>query len=147
MKEYLDKIKNIPGVMEVFIVNNRAELIASVGETQLSKEDKEQLSMQVLQLLASFVMKNHTVSDSDFLFQKGRLLYFNYDKLNMFVYCQTNVKISMLRMTINVVMVEALEDKKIKKIINQNVIDAKLLLRKDRLDPAEMPYVEAIGAT
>ena len=147
MKEFLQKIKNIPGVSGVFVLNNRAEIIASVGDDPLSKPDKEQLGMQVLQLLASFVLKNRPVIDSDFIFQNIRLLYFNYDKLNLFVYCQKNVKISMLRMTINVVMVEAVEDKKVKKIISQNMIDSELLLRDDRLDPAEKPYVYAIRAS
>ena len=147
MKEFLQKIKNIPGVSGVFVLNNRAEIIASVGDDPLSKPDKEQLGMQVLQLLASFVLKNRPVIDSDFIFQNIRLLYFNYDKLNLFVYCQKNVKISMLRMTINVVMVEAVEDKKVKKIISQNMIDSELLLRDDRLDPAEKPYVDAIRAS
>ena len=147
MKEFLQKIKNISGVSGVFVVNNRGELIASVGDDPLSKTDKEHLGIQVLQLLSAFVIKNHPVIDSDFIFQNVRLLYFNYDKLNLFIYCQRTVKISMLRMTVNVVMVEALENKKIKKIIDQNMIDSELLLRDDRLDPAEKPYVEAIRAS
>ena len=147
MKEFLQKIKNIPGVSGVFIVNNRAELVAAVGDDPLSKSDKEHLGMQVLQLLSAFVIKKHSVIDTDFIFQNVRLLYFNYDKLNLFVYCQRNVKISMLRMTINVVMVEALDDKKVKKIISQNMIDSGLLLRDNRLDPAEKPYVDAIRAS
>jgi hypothetical protein len=147
MKEFLQKIKDVPGVSGVFIINNRAELIASVGDDPLSKEDKENLGMQVLQLLSAFVIKSYPVIDSDFIFQNIRLLYFNYDKLNLFVYCHRNVKISMLRMTINVIMVEAMEDKKIKKIISQNMIDSELLLRDNRLDPAEKPYVDAIRAS
>lgn len=144
MKEYLQKIKEIPGVIAVHVFNNRAETLFQLGNEKLGKKETEALAIDTLQLLASYIAKGYPVGDSDFIFQNGRLLYFNYDKLNIFVHCDTNVKISMLRMTVNVVMLEALEDKKVKKIIEKNIIDGSLLLRGNKITEDEKPYIDKI---
>jgi len=144
MRSYLEKIKAVHGVLGVYVLNNRAESLAQYGTESIGKQNKEKIVTEILQILASFILKGYSVIDTDFMFQNGRLLYFNFDKLNLFVHCQKNVKISMLRMTINVVMVEALDDKKIVKMINKNIIDGKLLLRPDKVDKEELIYIERI---
>ena len=115
MKEYLKKIKEIPGVIAIYVFNNRAETLAQMGNESINKKELEMLAVDTLQMLASYIVKGYPVGDSDLIFKSGRLLYFNYDKLNIFIHCDRNVKISLLRMTVNVVMLEALEDKKVKK--------------------------------
>jgi predicted membrane protein len=147
MKNYLEKIVAIPGVHYAVVANNKAAVIDRLGENPHTKEAEAKIIFHALQMLVAVRNMNRNVEDADFLFLNGRFLFFNFDKLNLFVFCRNSVKISLLRMTVNVVMNEALNDKKVKKIVEKNIIDGNLLLRESNLDKTEKELIEAILKT
>jgi hypothetical protein len=144
MKKYLAKIKSLQGVNGVFLLNNRADLLDTVGGEALDRRAKENLGAEVLQLLVAALYQDMPVYEAEFHFPKVRLIYFNFDKLNLFVIASDSANISMLRMTAKVVMVEALESREGRKLIAKNIIDARLFLRDDRVDAEEKSYLAAI---
>lgn len=146
MKEKLEELKKIPGVSSAYIVNNKAEIIDGVLDASLSQDRAAKLAERIVKIYAIGIYGKvkRKSTEIELLFDKGRVFSVDCDQFVLIIVCTNSSAISMVRLTSNVIIKSIMSDKKLSKELTQNVIDKKVLLRKDRLNDVEVALLEQI---
>ena len=145
MKKKLEELKRISGVNSVYIVNNKAELIDGLLDPTLTQDKASKLAERIVKIYAIGIYGKvkRKSSEIELLFENGRVFSVDCEQFVIILVCTNAVAISMVRLTTNVIIRSLMDDKTIKEQ-SANVIDKKVLLRKDRLNEVEIALLEQI---
>jgi hypothetical protein len=145
MRSKLEEIKRIPGVTSIYIVNNKAELIDGILDPTLTQDKAAKLAERIVKIYAIGIYGKvkRKSSEIELLFENGRVFSVDCDQFVLIIVCTNTVAISMVRLTTNVITKSLVSDKGLKEL-TLNVIDKKVLLRKDRLNEVEIALLEQI---
>lgn len=146
MLKQFDAIRKVPGVDSVMIVNNRGKIVFHQFAENLNPEKAESLATHIVKIYAigQYGRYRRQSTEIELMFEKGRLLAVDCRRFVIIAVCQPNTPVSMLRMTMSVQIKSIQEDKKVNKTIEKEVIDKKVLLRKDKLSENEIALLEQI---
>lgn len=144
--QQLEDIFKIPNVKSAYIVNNRADILAEKLESSFSKDVANQLAMNIVKIFAigHYGKKKRDSHEIELLYHNGRILAIDCKHFILIVICDNNAPISMLRMTLGVQIKSIQDDKKFMKQFESEVIDKKILLRRDKLNDEEINLMEKI---
>lgn len=144
MEERLEEILKIPGVLSVYAVNNRAEMITELFNNEISYQHAESLGARVVKIFAIglYGKVQRKTSEIELLYSSKRVFAIDCGRYNLIIICDNFVQISMLRMTTNVLIQSMEQDKKVVKFLEDHAIDKKILLRRDKLTEEEINLLE-----
>ncbi|MCB0278848.1 MAG: hypothetical protein KDD94_05060 [Calditrichaeota bacterium] len=134
----------INGVNSVYAVNNRAEMIAGRLDGSIDRETAERLASHIVKIFAIGLYSNNSKKSTEIelLYDKGRVFAIDCNRFVLIIICNADVSISMVRLTSNVVIKTISEDKKLYKEFTKEVIDKKVMLRRDQLNEEEIALLD-----
>lgn len=136
----------INGVNSVYAVNNKAEMIAGKLAGTIDKEVAELLASNIVKIFAIGLYSNNTKKSSEIelLYDNGRVFAIDCNRYVLIIICSADVSISMVRLTSNVVIKTITQDKKLFKEFTKEVIDKKVMLRRDQLNEEEIALLDRL---
>ena len=144
MEERLEELLLIPGVLSLYAVNNRGEMITELFNDEISREHAESLGARSVKIFAIglYGKVQRKTSEIELLYSSRRVFAIDCGRYNLILICDNFVQISMLRMTTNVLIQSMTQDKVIATFLEDHVIDKKILLRRDKLTEEELTLLE-----
>ena len=115
MKQGLQEINELGGVLGCLVCNNQGEVIASAPPPSLNKSILENVSRHCIEMLSSGTEVVPGLGEMVFYFEQRRLYILDQKKAVLIVICTPSTDMSLLRMTINVATSSWNEDKSIQK--------------------------------
>lgn len=142
----LEDILKVPGITSIYITNNRGTILDSELDSLLDSETAEKLAQNVIKIFAigRYGKFDRQTKEIELLFGDGRIIAVDCKQFVIILICSKKTPVSMLRMTLGVHLKNLLEDKKLSKILDKEVIDKKILLRKANLTEFEQQLLERI---
>jgi hypothetical protein len=146
MLEPFEVISKVRGVRSVFVVNNRAKIIFEKLSPDVSRNTAEVLSEHIIKIFAlgQYGKFKRQSNEIELLYEQGRLLAVDCRRFVLIITCENNTPFSMLRMTMGVQIKNLIGDESLNKELETEVIDKKVLLRKDKLSQYEIDLLEKI---
>lgn len=146
MLEPFEVISKVRGVRSVFVVNNRAKIIFEKLSPDVSRTTAEILSEHIIKIFAlgQYGKFKRQSNEIELLYEQGRLLAVDCRRFVLIITCENNTPFSMLRMTMGVQIKNLIGDESLNKELEAEVIDKKVLLRKDKLSQYEIDLLEKI---
>lgn len=135
----------INGVKSVYAVNNRAEMIAGKLDA-IDKKAAESLASHIVKIFAigMYSQTKKKSSEIELLYDKGRVFAIDCNRYVLIIVCTEDVAISMVRLTSNVIIKTISEDKKLYKEFTKDIIDKKVMLRRDQLNNDEIELLDRL---
>ena len=146
MEMKFKELFRINGVKSVYAVNNKAEMIAGKLDSQINKETAENLASHLVKIFAIGLYSSNAKKSSEIelLYDNGRVFAIDCNRYVLIIICTADVSISMVRLTSNVVIKTISEDKKIFKEFTKEIIDKKIMLRRDQLNDEEIALLDRL---
>jgi predicted regulator of Ras-like GTPase activity (Roadblock/LC7/MglB family) len=123
MRDGLREINDLEGVWGSFLANNRGEIILSATPPDLKKPVLENVSNQVLEVLASSADQVKGLSEVVFHYAQKKLFVVDLESAILGVVCTPSVDVSLLRMTVNVVRTNWEDDAKVQATLRKNYLE------------------------
>ena len=135
--EWLREISEIDGVEGVLVCSNTGKIIEKISKV-LDDEKLEHIAFHLLRIISANSIKNQVVSDIEIYWEKFHIIVKNSSQFLLVSFCTSSGAQSLLRITQNVVLAHLLEDKKFMKTVKKHASEKSVVLRKDKLDEAEI---------
>lgn len=151
---FLQSVNNVPGVTASYLVNNRGEVLMSLGQ-RTTPEANAQLALRVVQILAALEMVDGSADELTLQFEQGLVTLFAKLELlletkfgieDIFLVAVTTPKVnlSMLRMTIKVAATKLKGEPSVRGLRVNAQVDRRNLLQKSYLDETGLEMVKAL---
>ena len=154
---FLQAVNNVPGVSSTYLVNNRGEVLMSLGQ-QRPADNTQQLSIKLMQMLAAVEMVEGACEEMSAQYEQGLVTL--YAKLGILLETKygveevvpaivTSLKVnqSMLRMTVKVAATKLKGEPTVRGLAVSAHVDRRNLLQKNYLDDAGLEMVKALVRT
>jgi hypothetical protein len=154
---FLQAVNNVPGVSASYLVNNRGEVLMSLGQ-QRPADATAQLSLKLVQMLAAVEVLEGAGEEMTIQYEQGLITL--YSKLGVLletkygveevlpiVVTSAKVNPSMLRMTVKVAATKLKGEPALKGLTVTAQVDRRNLLQKNYLDDASLEMVKALVRT
>ena len=142
----LEDILKVPGITSIFITNNRGTIIDAELDSLMDNDFAEELARNIIKIFAigKYGKFDRQSKEIELLFGEGRIIAVDCKQFVIIIICSKKTPVSMLRLTLGVQQKNLLEDKKLSKILDKEVIDKKILLRKANLTQKEIELLERV---
>ena len=151
---FLQAVNNVPGVSATYLINNRGEVLMSLGQ-QRPADATAQLSTKLIQMIASAEMVEGSFEEMTVQYEQslvtlysklGLLLETKYGVEEVVPAIVTSPKVnqSMLRMTVKVAATKLKGEPGVRGLTNSAQVDRRNLLQKNYLDDAGLEMVKAL---
>ena len=141
--EWLKDISDIDGVEGVLVCSNTGKIIEKISKV-LDDEKLENIALHLLRIISANGLKNQIVSDMEIYWENFHIIVKNSSHFLLVSFCTSSGAQSLLRITQNVVLAHLLEDKKFMKTVKKYASEKTVVLRKDKLDEAEINLVSKL---
>ncbi|MBI5043285.1 MAG: hypothetical protein HZC10_05545 [Nitrospirae bacterium] len=111
MKDKLEEINSIAGVMDSVLVNKNGSIVSSQKSPYLTKGILESIGREVMQLDTTIKYTGEDIKGFDLLYDYGRVIVQKGNDFYLIVLCKSSVDTSLLRLTLNVVLKDLNEKK------------------------------------
>ena len=140
IRRWLEEIVQIQGVEGVYLASNKGQVIDKLGFEGNIKQ-LEKVSLYLLRIIAAFDMKAKNVTELEFYWHNRYIILKNSNKFILVTICKSPRVLAFLRITLNVVLANLLEDKKFNKWIRSHAADKALVLKNGVLDDVEKKMI------
>lgn len=142
-ERWLQEIQSIDGVEGSVIFSNRGEIIDYIG-LEIHSESMKKLAVYLLRMSGAYVSKGQRISEFEFYWVNKYIICKNTDQFLLVTICKSPKVYSLLRITLNVVLANLLEDKKFMKDIKSSVSDKTLFLKRGEFDETETQIIQKL---
>ena len=144
MKDKLQEIDGINGVFGAFLFFNDGEVVYNKAPEAFDDETMFEIGQDAIQASASFDRIASPLQECDTKYENMRVIFYTRNGYHLVVCCKTQLSISMLRMTINVVLNELEGDRKFQKRINKMEATRSQYLVRSQMDSHSWELVRVI---
>lgn len=146
MLEPFDAFLKVRGVRSVFVVNNKAKILFEKLSPDMPSKKAEELAEHIVKIFAigQYGKFKRQANEIELLFEDGRLLAVDCRRFVLIITCENNTPFSMLRMIMSVQIKNLISDDTLIKELETEVVDKKILLRKENLTELETDLLEKI---
>ena len=141
---WLQEITKIDGVEGVFLTSNRCKIINKLG-LDYSNDQLESLALRLLRTIAAFHLKSKEVSEVELYWQNQYVICKNSNGFLLVTLCKTSRVLALLRITLNVILANLMEDKIFLKLIKAHVSDKTITLKKGSFDESEKKLISRLN--
>lgn len=154
---FLQAVNNVPGVSATYLINNRGEVLMSLGQ-QRPADATAQLSVKLVQMVAAVEIVEGACEEMAAQFESGIVTL--YTKLGILletkygveevlpaIVTSSKVNQSMLRMTVKVAATKLKGEPTVRGLAVSAQVDRRNLLQKNYLDDAGLEMVKALVRT
>ncbi len=145
MKDKIEEIDGVDGVLASFIYFNDGELVYNKIAPGYDAETYEEIVKDVIQMAAIFDRLNSHIHEYEMKFDTGRVYAYTQSSYNIVILCKPDVSVAMLRLTVNVAIADLEADKKFQKRASKIESSRRSYLVRSNMDPESWTLVETVS--
>lgn len=145
MKDKLEEIDGVDGVLVSFIYFNDGELVYNKVPPGYDEQTFEEIAKDVIQMAAIFDRLNAHIHDYELKYDSGRVYAYTQSNYNLIILCKPEVSVAMLRLTVNVALADLEADKKFQKRISKIEASRRSFLIRSNMDAESWTLVETVS--
>ncbi len=145
MKDKIEEIDSVDGVLASFIYFNDGELVHSKAPPGYDTDVFEEIAKDVIQMAAIFDRLNSHIHEYELKYDSGRVYAYTQSNYNIVILCKPDVSVAMLRLTVNVAIADLEADKKFQKRASKIEASRRSFLVRSNMDPESWTLVETVS--
>lgn len=145
MKDKIEEIDSVDGVLASFIYFNDGELVYNKVPPGYDTETYDEIAKDVIQMAAIFDRLNAHIHEYELKYENGRVYAYTQSNYNIVILCKSDVSIAMLRLTVNVAIADLEADKKFQKRTSKIEASRRSFLVRSNMDPESWTLVETVS--
>lgn len=145
MKDKLEEIDGVDGVLASFIYFNDGELVFNKVPSGYDEQTFEEIAKDVIQMAAIFDRLNSHIHEYELKYDNGRVYAYTQSNYNLIILCKPDVSVAMLRLTVNVALADLEADKKFQKRISKIEASRRSFLVRSNMDAESWTLVETVS--
>ena len=139
----LNEINDVEGVEGVMVTTNVGRLVEKVGiETDLPR--LETVAKHLLRVVASYHVKDRQVKEVELVWNNYRVIAVPRDDFLIMTFCDSSKALPLIRITLNVVLSQLLEDKKFIKSLRKQPAYRTAVLKDKNLIQKEINLISKL---
>ncbi len=140
---WLKEVNKVDGVEGVFLASSKGKILGKLG-TLYPQDTLEKLITHLQRIIAAFQVAGKNATEIEFYWEDRYVICKHSANFLLVTFCKSAKVLSLLRITLNVVLANILEDKKFAKISSSNAIDKTIALRKGFFESEEQLLISKL---